>query len=162
METDSQFKLRSKCGHDFIPVNHTDGSWEGAAGSLREGTLTGRHRRPVRWRVTRGLQVNWRRESWVGRVPRLVANRNVVLVSMKAGIRAGVRADMLWPSWRNGSFAQGLCAGRVSLARPSFECACSPHSASMSGLILCFTTESEARPEASEVAAAGVACGGLT
>lgn len=31
----------SKCSHDLIPVNHTDGSWDGAAGLLRDGTMTG-------------------------------------------------------------------------------------------------------------------------
>ena len=40
-ETDSQEKQRSKCGHDFVPVNHTDGSWEDAVGSLRDGRMTG-------------------------------------------------------------------------------------------------------------------------
>ena len=38
------------------------------------------------------------------------------------------------------TFAQRLCAGGVSLARPSLKCAGSPHSASVSGLILCLTT----------------------
>lgn len=35
---------------------------------------------PVWWCVSGGLQVNWGCESRVGRVPRLVTNRNVVLV----------------------------------------------------------------------------------
>lgn len=39
------------------------------------------------------------------------------------------------------TFAQRLSAGGVSLARPSLECAGSPQSASMGGLILCLTTE---------------------
>lgn len=68
---------------------------------------------------------------------------------------------MWWLGWRNGSFAQRLCAGGVSLAWPSFECAGSPQSASMSGLILCLTTESEAGPESRKVAAARLACGWL-
>lgn len=40
-EADSRIKQRSKCGHDFIPVNQTDGSWDSAAVFLRDGRMTG-------------------------------------------------------------------------------------------------------------------------
>lgn len=38
--TDSQVKQMSKRSHDFVPVNHTDGSWESAAGSFRDRRTT--------------------------------------------------------------------------------------------------------------------------
>lgn len=115
------------------------------------------------WRgVSGGLQVHWRRQSRVGGVPRLVTNRNVVLVRMQAGLRAGMRADMRRLGWRNGNFAQRLSSGGVSLARPPLEGAGSPQSASMSGLILRLSTESESRSESREVAAVGLARGWLS
>lgn len=82
---DSEVRQRSKCGHDLIPVNQTDGSGGDAAGALRDGRTTG-HRthslkgRPVRRRVSGGLQVDRGRERGVRRVPRLVTDWNVVLV----------------------------------------------------------------------------------
>lgn len=41
------------------------------------------------------------------------------------------------------TFAQRLCARRISLARPSLERAGSPQSASVSGLIFCFAAETK-------------------
>lgn len=107
LEADSEVKQGSKRGHDLIPVNQTDGSGGDAAGALRDGRTTG-HRthglkgRPVRRRVSGGLQVNRGRERGVRRVPRLVTDRNVVLVR----VQAGIRADMWRLGWRNSSFTQ--------------------------------------------------------
>lgn len=87
-ESGFKIKQRSESSHDLIPVNHTDGSWEGGAGSLGAGgRMTGHgscclHRWPVWWRVSGGLQVHQGCESRVGRVPWLMTNGNVVLVWM--------------------------------------------------------------------------------
>ena len=43
---------RSKCGHDLIPVNHTDGPWKGATGSLRHGLGARWRRRMMRMKMT--------------------------------------------------------------------------------------------------------------
>lgn len=56
------------------------GTWEKTQGHLRLCLLRVVLVLPMGQRVSGGLQVNWGCEGWEGRLPRLMTNRNVMLV----------------------------------------------------------------------------------
>lgn len=96
----------------------------------------------------------------MGRVPGITAQRDVALVWMEAGLRAGV-ATNVWFGRRDGCFAHRLSAGGVSPAGSPLESAGPSQPPAMSGLVFRLPTEAEAGAQAGEVATAGFPGGRL-